>query len=191
MVKKILLALVLTTSAFSSVVDDIKRDFLEMSEQSLKIVSNKNVDPQERNSKLVDLITPSFDFKLMAKLSLGKVWKTMSKDQRDRFVNLYVKRMKKSYSAKIDKYTNEKIIITSIKQVKKRRVVLKSDLVGDIDTIEVIYKYYKPKKQQNDKKKWLVYDVVVAGISIIKTDKAQFKAVLQEKTIEQLMEKLK
>ena len=99
--------------------------------------------------------------------------------------------MKKSYSAKIDKYTDEEILINSIKQPKKTRVTLNTSLVSAGDKLEVIYKFYKPKKQIKNKNVWLVYDVVIAGVSIIKTDKAQFRAVLKESSIDDLMERLR
>jgi phospholipid transport system substrate-binding protein len=99
--------------------------------------------------------------------------------------------MKQSYSSKIDKYTDEKIVINSIKQSKKTRVLLDSSLVGVDDNTPVIYKYYKPKKQMKNKEKWLIYDVVIAGVSIIKTDKAQFRAFLKEHSVNELMDKLK
>ena len=132
-----------------------------------------------------------FDFKLMAKLSLGKKWKIMSKDKQEEFIKLYVKRMKKSYSSKVDKYTNETIIVNEIKQLKKTRIILNSSLISNSDKTEVVYKFYKPKTQIKDKDKWLVYDVIIAGVSIIKTDKAQFREVLKESSIDVLMDKLR
>jgi phospholipid transport system substrate-binding protein len=126
----------------------------------------------------------------MAKLSLGKVWKKLNKSDKKQFVKLYVERMKQSYSSKIDAYSDEKVEVIKIKQPKSNRIELITDLVSKNDKLEISYKYYKPKKQKNGKDRWLVYDVIIIGISILKTDKAQFKEFLQTKTIDDLMEKL-
>jgi phospholipid transport system substrate-binding protein len=99
--------------------------------------------------------------------------------------------MKKSYSSKIDKYTNEKIVINDIQQIKKNRAILKTNLITQDDKLEIVYKFYKPKRQQQNKNDWLIYDVVIAGVSIVKTDKAQFKAVLKETSVEALLDKLR
>ncbi len=191
MYKKIILTIALTFSMYANEIQDIEIKFQAMTNTIITIVQNKNFTAQVRNNIIVETITPMFDFRLMAKLSLGKKWKTIDKTKQKEFIKLYIKRMKTSYSAKIDKYTDEEIIINKIKQVKKTRVTLNTSLVSSGDKLEVIYKYYKPRKQIKDKNIWLVYDVVISGVSIIKTDKAQFKAVLKELSIDGLMDKLR
>ncbi len=191
MIKNLLLILTLAFNIFASQIDDLRVDFVNTTNIVVDIVKNKNLTADIRNDKIVEAITPMFDFKLMAKLSLGKKWKSLDKTKQTEFIKLYVHRMKKSYSAKIDKYTDETIIINKITQIKKTRIILNSSLIGKNDKVEVIYKYHKPKKQIENKHKWLVYDVIIAGISIVKTDRAQFKAVLRESSIETLMDKIR
>ena len=178
-------------SVYAQEIGDILPKFKAVSTTIITVVQNKQYTADVRNNIIIETISPMFDFTLMGKLSLGRKWKTLDKDTQKEFVKLYVKRMKQSYSSKIDKYTDEKIIVNSIKQVKKTRVVLDTSIVSSGDKLELIYKYYKPKKQIKDKNLWLVYDVVIDGVSIIKTDKAQFKAVIKESSIEGLMKKLR
>ena len=187
----LLIAIFYTTIAFATNINNVKTNFTLTTNKIIKIIQNKKLDLQTRNDKIIEMITPMFDFKLMAKLSLGKTWKILDKQQQNEFVKLYVKRMKKSYSSKIDKYTNEKIVINDIQQIKKNRAILKTILITQDDKLEIIYKFYKPKKQRQNKNDWLIYDVVIAGVSIVKTDKAQFKAVLKETSIEALLDKLR
>ena len=70
-------------------------------------------------------------------------------------------------------------------------VKFKTENLIYVDKTEIIYKYHKPKKRIKNKNIWLVYDLIIDGVSIIKTDKAQFQAVLKEHTIDELMEKLR
>jgi phospholipid transport system substrate-binding protein len=140
-----------------------------------------------RNSEIIAVLAPMFDFELMAKLSLGKTWKTLSDQDKIKFVNLYVKRMENSYSSKVDSYNNEKVEVTKILQPKKNRIAIVTDLIGKNDNLEIVYKYYKPKRAKNDKDNWLVYDVEIKGVSILKADIAQFKEFLQTKSINELM----
>jgi len=179
---------------FSNVVaneqDDLKAHFLEKLSDIIKIIENKQFIKDERNEKIVNELTPMFDFKLMAKLSLGKKeWMSLSKDEREKFVTLYVERMKNSYSSKIDSYENEEITITNVKR-KKSRILLATEIATAEKNLKVVYKFYKPKKRKKDKDTWLIYDVEIIGISILKADKAQFKEFLRTQTIEDLMEAL-
>ncbi len=193
MIKKILsicIMLLLTQSLQANEQTELKEHFLKKIDEVILIVENKTLSKDKRNSEIISAITPMFDFELMAKLSLGKAWKTLPKDDQKKFVDLYVKRMENSYSSKVDSYDNEKVEVKKIEQPKKNRMMLITDLVGKDDSLEIVYKFYKPKKQVENKDKWLVYDVEIKGVSILKADKAQFKEFLQTKSIHDLMDVL-
>jgi phospholipid transport system substrate-binding protein len=192
--KKIVLVIVslfiFTQNMMANEQEILKKHFLNKIDEVILIVENKTLDKTKRNSKIVDALTPVFDFELMAKLSLGKIWRTLNQTQREKFVELYVERMKQSYSSKIDAYSNEKVEVTKIKQVKSNRIELITNLISKTDKLEISYKFYKPKRLKMNKDTWLIYDVVILGVSILKTDKAQFQDFLQTKNIEQLMAQL-
>ncbi len=179
---------IFTQSLIANEQVDVKNKLLSKIDKIIMIVQNENISTSKRNNKIIDLLTPTFDFELMAKLSLGKkAWKELSADDKKTFTRLYVKRMEKSYSSKLDKYSNEKVKVKEIKQPKKNRIHLITDLVNANQKLEIIYKYYKPKKPKKGKDDWLIYDVEILGVSILKTDKAQFKEFLQTKNIYALM----
>jgi phospholipid transport system substrate-binding protein len=158
----------------------------------ISIVKNKQLTKDERNQQIVTTISSLFNFKLMAKISLGKrVWRQLSKEEQQLFVKNYVSRMKKSYSSKLDSYTNQKVQIIQAKQTKSNKMFIKTKLINGNSTLEVIYKYYKPKRPVPNKSRWLIYDVVIEGVSIIKTDKMQFKDYLKANSVNKLAKELK
>lgn len=169
---------------------ELKQHFLKKIDQVVEIVQNSALSKCERNDEIIKLLVPTFDFELMAKLSLGKAWKTLPNKEQNRFVELYVERMKQSYSSKLDSYNGEKIEVTKIDQPKKNRIALVTNLESQQQKLEIVYKFYKPKKKQADKDTWLIYDAEISGVSILKTDKAQFKEFLKTKTIFELMDVL-
>lgn len=192
--KKIFLVLVgfflSTQTMFANEQEILKNHFLNKIDEVIVIVKDKSIDKTTRNSSIVKTLTPMFDFEVMAKLSLGKIWQTLSSEEQTKFIELYVERMKKSYSSKIDAYSDEKIEITKILQPKSNRIELVTNLISDDKKLEISYKFYKPNKLKIDKDNWLIYDVVILGVSILKTDKAQFREFLQTKTINDLMTQL-
>lgn len=193
--KKIILVLlslfIFTQSLVANEQTILKDHFLNKINEVIVIVRDKTLEKEMRNGKIVETLTPMFDFTLMAKLSLGKKWKTLKSSDRKEFVDLYVERMKKSYSTKIDAYSDEQIEVTKIKQPKKNRIELVTNLISIDNKLEISYKFYKPKNLKMDKDSWLIYDVVILGVSILRTDKAQFREYLQTKTINELMIQLK
>ena len=169
--------------------EDLKNHFLNKIDEVVKIVQSEK-DKSIRNSKIVDILNPTFDFVLMAKLSLGKKWKTLTVSQKDEFVKQYVNRMKKSYSSKLDSYSDQKIEVSSINQSKKNRIELVTNLINNNENLEISYKFYMPNAMKENKDKWLIYDVVILGVSILKTDKTQFSEFLQSNSIEDLITQL-
>ena len=145
-----------------------------------------SLEKETRNKQIIAEVNTIFDFKLMAKLSLGKQWKKTKKQQREEFVKVFVKRIQQSYLEKLDLYTDEEVIIGDAKQTKKKRAVLTTYLVSEDDKKEMIYKFRKHKKRG-----WVVYDVDILGVSFIQTYRSQFSGVLKNKSMDELIEDLK
>ncbi|MDA7817673.1 ABC transporter substrate-binding protein [Sulfurimonas sp.] len=193
MFKKILLVCVsvlLTQTLSANEQKQLEEHFLSRIDNVISVVQNKELDKEKRNASIIKILTPMFDFELMAKLSLGKKYKKLSTEDKKRFVDLYVLRMKNSYSSKIDAYNDEKLEVKEILQAKKNRIALVTDLVSSKETLKIVYKFYKPKQAKKSKDTWLIYDVEILGVSILKTDKAQFREYLQTKSIQELMDTL-
>ncbi len=190
MIKNLVLVfmLLIGVNGFADEKEDVKKQLLSKIDAVIEVVQDKSLSKDQRNSKIVDVVTPTFDFKLMAKLSLGKKWKRLTKTDKGRFVKLYVERMKRSYSEKLDTYTDQKVEVTSVKQPKKNRMVVATNLISSSDKMDVVYKFWKPRKHIPTKDRWLVYDVEILGVSILKADKAQFSEFLKTKSIKDLMD---
>ena len=168
----------------------LKEHFLKKIDEVVVVVQDVSLSKCKRNNEIINILEPTFDFELMAKLSLGKSWKKLPQKDKEKFIELYVKRMKKSYSSKLDSYNGEKIEVTNIKQPKSNRIALITDLESTSQNLEIVYKFYKPKEKKKDKDDWLIYDAEISGVSILKTDKAQFKEFLRTKSIFDLMDVL-
>lgn len=163
-------------------VDDLLKGKIDI---IMKLLRQTEIDKKTRNEKLLEVVTPIFDFPRMAKLSLGKKhWRAISKEKREEFSDLFITRLKESYLEKLDLYTDEDVLVEKAKQVKKRIHVV-TYLVSKDDKKEMKYKFYKSKQG------WKVYDVVILGVSIVQTYRSQFDGVLKKGTIDDLLQKLK
>jgi phospholipid transport system substrate-binding protein len=151
-----------------------------------EILKHKDLDITVRNRKIIDIIDPIFDFRLMGKLSLGKqTWQSISKEQRAKFISLFDKKIKASYIEKVNLYSDEKVIIKNPKNVKSR-IHLLTFIVSKGEQNEVFYKFYKSKNRG-----WIIYDVDVLGVSIIQAYRKQFAEVLKDESFDQLLQRLK
>ena len=167
---------------------DDKQDAEEIVKSKLDavfaVLQKKDLDQQMKKKEVNEIVTPMFDFELMAKLTLGKKnWPNLSREQKEKFTQLYINLLRTSYLDKLALYTDEKVIFEPPAQVKNK-VHIPTQLISKDRKISILYKLYKPSDD------WKVYDLEIQGVSIIRSYKSQFDEILQNGTIDDLLLKM-
>jgi phospholipid transport system substrate-binding protein len=148
------------------------------------VLQKKDLGQQAKSKEVVEIVTPMFDFNLMAKLSLGrKHWSSMTAEKRERFTALFVERLRQSYLNKLTAYTDEKITYDSPVAVEKK-VHVPTHLISKGNEISMLYKLYPSNNS------WKIYDLEIQGVSIIMSYRSQFNEILQSGTIDDLLDRL-
>jgi len=163
----------------------VAKELLEIKiEAAIAVLEKNDLDLQEKNKQIIEIVTPLFNFPLMAKLSLGKkYWPGLVKEDRQKFTELFTKRLKASYLDKLTLYTDEKVVFKTPVQ-EKRKIKIQTELISKNNTISMLYKFHKSTDS------WLIYDIEIQGVSIISTYRSQFDQVLSKGTIDDLLIKL-
>ena len=148
------------------------------------VLQKKDLSPQAKNSEIVEIVTPMFDFQLMAKLSLGRqYWPDLSKENRERFTELFVNRLRESYLNKLTTYTDETILYEQPVKVNGK-VHMPTSLISKDKKISMLYKFYQSSDQ------WKIYDIEIQGVSIIRSYQSQFSEILRNSTFDDLLLKM-
>lgn len=184
---KYLITLVLSTFFSASLAiagpsDDVKKTVDEV----VRIVASKEMkqNEQKRRQALKKTISLVFDYSEMAKRSLGKHWNPRTPEEKKRFAELFATLLENSYAGKIESYNNEKI------------VYLKE--VVDGDHAEVKSKVVTAKRDEftldyrmiNQNGKWMAYDVVIEGVSLVSNYRTQFNKIITSGGYSELVKKL-
>lgn len=152
----------------------------------ISVLQKKELETEAKKKEIFEIVTPIFDFSLMAKLTLGrKYWPGLAKEKQERFTELFTKRLKESYLEKLTRntFSDEKIVYNAPIQVKKK-IHIPTDLISQGNNISMLYKLYKSKQD------WKIYDIEIEGVSIITTYRSQFYEVLSKGTIDDLLKKM-
>ena len=170
------------------VMADDKRDAEETVKGKLDavfaVLQKKDLDQEAKKNEINEIVSPMFDFALMAKLTLGKKhWPNLSREKKEKFNQLFINLLRTSYLDKLTLYTDEKLIFEPSAQVKKK-VHIPTQLISKDRRTSILYKLYKPG---ND---WKVYDLEIQGVSIIRSYRSQFGEILQNGTIDDLLAKM-
>ena len=148
------------------------------------VLQRTDLAQETKQQQVVDIVTPMFDFDLMAKLTLGKeYWPDLTAEQKERFTQLFIKRLRTSYLNNLTLYTDEKVVYEPPVEIKQK-IHIPTYLVSKDKKISILYKFYESGNN------WTIYDLEIQGVSIIRSYRSQFHEILQKETFEDLLGKM-
>ncbi len=158
-------------------------------DQILEILKDPSLKGDEAKEKrrdaLRNVIYERFSFAKMSQLSLARHWKKRSDEEKKNFIELFGQLLEETYVSKMETYTDEKIVY--IKEfVKKKKAQIKTKVIAESVEIPIDYRMYQTKEGD-----WMVYDMVIEGVSLVGNYRSQFDQIMQKDTFEKLMEDLK
>jgi len=155
----------------------------------LKVLENPDMKKEHNNTarraavrKVADDI---FDFEETAKRSLARHWQPRSQPEREEFVRLFADLLERSYISKIELYGGEKIAYVS-DQTDGDTALVKTKIITKGGT-EVPVEYRMAKRGE----RWLVYDVIIEGVSLVANYRSQFNKIIQTSSYAELVKKMK
>lgn len=131
------------------------------------------------------LVLPHFDFTRMARLVLGKNWRTANDDQRKRFTEEFRNLLVRTYATALFEYTGQKINYKAAKNIDTNEVAVRTEVErGNGAPIPIEYYLYKPDAE------WKVFDVSVDGVSLVTNYRASYSATIQNKGLDTLIKEI-
>ncbi|SNR96317.1 phospholipid transport system substrate-binding protein [Humidesulfovibrio mexicanus] len=180
----VLLLFAFSASAFAGEPQDrlkvgIDKVIAILSDASLKGSAKR----QERQKKLRTVADGFFDWNELSRRALGENWKKYNAKQQDEFVSCFSELLQKTYILKLEKYNNEKVNYLK-EQIEGNQAFISTQVVMKDKNIPINYVMIK-------RDQWMVYDVVVEGVSLVKNYRSQFAKVLSKESPEALLQRIK
>lgn len=182
--KKLLLMLLVSSICFAMPLKEIKPRLNDDLGAAMGVLAtNKSVE--EKSNSLFAIFDKYFDYELMARLSLGSIYKELSDAQKKEFSAVFTKRLKFSFSEKLSLYTNQKVEIVGDEKPNPKRYFVNSEIKNSNgETFKFVFKFHE--KNEGD---YFIYDVDILGVSIIQTYRAQFED-LKSANFEEILKRL-
>ena len=157
-------------------------------DQGVKVLKNTKLDSERQKAAAIDrlrqIVFPLFDFREMAKRSLGPYWRRISPQQQDEFVTAFTELLEKTYADKIDLYNGQKVAYTG-ENIDRNFAVVSTKVIGKDQSYSVDYKL------RLEDGKWKIYDIVAENISLVNNYRAQFNRILANSSFDDLMQRIK
>ena len=155
----------------------------------LKVVGDTSMKApdhaRDRRAQVRRIAEDFFAFDETAKRALGRHWQARTPAEQKEFVALFSDLLERSYLTKIELYGGEKIqyvgeMVDGDAATVKTKIVTKAESEIPVD--------YRMLKRGD---KWLVYDVVIEGVSLISNYRTQFNKIIQTSSYQELLNKIK
>ena len=148
---------------------------IEIVDQASSILSS-NSSANEKIMKLNEIAENNVDIKGIGFYTLGKYKKTISSEDQDKYAELFRKYFLKSFSSRLVTYTDPKINVISEKVINEKYTIVNSVLVATEKRPEVKIDW---RVYTKNPEKPLIRDLIVEGLSLARTQKEEFKSVIQ------------
>ncbi len=159
-------------------------DVLEHREDS-SVISSKDREAIRR------VVEGRFDYRAMAKRSLGKPWKKLDDAEHQHFTEVFRELLERSYGNRLSEYKGQKVVFSDA-ELKNDKARVKSKVIDGSRETPVEYRLHQTENG------WQVYDIRIEGTSMVRTFYQDFKSTLENggypkllKTLEEKIAKLK
>ena len=147
-----------------------------------------NAGPAKKNHRhqmVKQIVDRHFDYREMAKRSLGPTWNKLNNAQRDEFVRLFAELLEASYADKIDRYAKHVRIDYTGESLDGEYAEVRTVVVRPNDRIPLNYRLL------NESGNWMVYDVAIEGVSLVSNYRSQFSRIISESSYAELVKRLR
>ncbi len=138
----------------------------------------KTLSEHERQ-QIRDSLNGRFDFREMARRSLGKPWRHLDATRRQEFVGLFRQMMEYTYGNRLSSYHGQTIAYDDA-EFKRKKARVKSRVIDQDKTTPVEYRLLHTKAG------WQIYDIKIEGVSMVGTFRKDFKGVVERNGVDGL-----
>jgi phospholipid transport system substrate-binding protein len=144
-----------------------------------------------RKTRLLNLveakILPHFDFNHMTRLAMGKNWSKAAPRQQQEIANQFRTLLVRTYYKALSVYSDHTIKVTPTKDIAgNTNVTVKTQAIQNNGHHTVTINYSMEKTSNG----WKVYDIAVAGISLVINYRSSFNSQIRRGGIEGLLKTL-
>ena len=136
-----------------------------------------------RREKIMKVVSLGFDFREMSKRVLGKTWQEIDAAEQDRFTTLMTKLLENVYIGKLESYSGQTLEYVE-ETVKEDRAQV--SVMLDNAGVKIPIHYIMRKSET----RWMVYDINIEGVSLVRNYQEQFKSILRKDRYEGLVKVL-
>jgi len=181
-----LIAAVYSGGAEAATKEDATKFVSNLSSQALKTLGANNVPLNQKEKNVRELLSHNFDLNLIGRYVLGAAWRKASADQHSQYQSLFKEFVLRTYSRRFGGYAGQAFTVTGAKPIGKKDILVSTKIARPSGP--PILAGWRVREKNGAHK---ILDVVVAGVSMVVTQRSEFRAVISKQGVGGLIETLR
>jgi phospholipid transport system substrate-binding protein len=158
----------------------------DIGNQVLGILRDSSLSDESKFERLVDLLEGPIDLDLVARLILGRHWRTASEAQRQEYLELFRGYALNFLASKLHLYRGQSYEVLDAQVINERDALVATRILGNAGPpLKVDWRL----REENGT--LMAIDVIVEGVSLIVTQRSEFGSVIERDGFEGLLAELR
>jgi phospholipid transport system substrate-binding protein len=155
-------------------------------DEVLGVLAQKELPADDRRRRLEEIAQHRFDVKTISQLILARHWRRFTPDQREEFVFEFKRYIAANYGDSLNDYDDEVVEVLGERPEARGDYTVRTRIIGD--GFKPVAVDYRMRKKAD---RWQVIDVVIEGVSFLKSFRSQFQEILSQGKPEGLLRQLR
>ncbi len=183
----LLMSTIAPTAAAETAPDVLVR---EISDKVLEVIRNDSAlragDTREAVKAIETIVLPHFDFRRMTMLAVGRDWRDATPEQREQLMDAFYLLLVRTYSNALTQYRDQTIAFRPLRMSPGDTTVRVQSEVRQPGGQPVQVDYSLQKAEDG----WKIFDIVVAGVSLVTNYRGTFAQEIRAGGIDGLIRSL-
>ena len=143
-------------------------------------------DPAKVGQLVEKYLLPHFDIEAAARVVLGKHWRTVTPEQRSRFIDAFYHALLRNYAETLVEFTSDQLRVFPTRVDGDAKYATVRTIVRRSNGGEVDVEYELRKTPQG----WKAWNVVIEGVSYVYSFQKDFESQIEEQGIDAVIKRL-
>ena len=158
----------------------------QLGDQAIAALRAPDTSLEAREAQIRNLLSEGFDLPFIGRFVLGRYWEQATPEQRSDYLALFGEYVLKTYSARLGGYAGESMTILSERPAGTKDIVVNTRIERPSGPpIEADWRV------RTSGERYRIIDVMVAGVSMVVTQRSEFTAVVRRHGLQGLIEVLR
>lgn len=156
-----------------------------LSGEAITILEKKDISLAKREAAFRKLLKEGFDIDFLGRFALAKHWRQASEQQKMDYSRLFSDYIVKTYANRLGGYSGETFAILSARAAGKKDIMVQTEITRPSGPPIRADWRIRPRDSE-----YKIIDIMVEGVSLAVTQRAEFAAVVKQSGVDGLIQAL-